>query len=114
MRDEFVNALDQMLKNFHLDNNQSKNQSKNSSYNQSEKIQLRQSDRKRRVSKLAEKMIQYDSRKKMPRADMIIRDKFSYKKILKCLTHITRVLATLNADQSNESQIFRNVMQRFD
>ncbi len=107
-----------MLKNFHFDDNQSKNQSKNSFDDQSEKIiQLRRSDRKRRASKLAERMIQYDSRKKMFRADVVIRNKFAYKKILKCLIHITRVLVTLitNDDQqSYESQILRDVTQRFD
>ncbi len=88
MKDELVNALDQMLKNFHLDD-QSKNQSKNSSDDQLEEvIEFRRSDKERRASKLAEKMIQYDPRKKMPRADMIIRNKFSYKKIPKSLIHI--------------------------
>jgi hypothetical protein len=115
VRDELVNALDQMLKNFHLDDNQSKNQSKNSSDDQPKEIQPRRSDRKRRASKLAEGMIQYDSRKKMPRTDMIIRDKFSYKKIPKCLTHMTRVLVTLITDQqSDKPQILRNATQRFD
>jgi hypothetical protein len=112
---EPVNALDQMLENFHLDDNQPKNQSKNSSDDQPEKIiQLRRSDRKRRASKLAEGMIQYDPRKKMSRADVIIKDKFAYKKIPKCLTHMTRVLATLTADQSDEPQILKDVMQRSD
>ncbi len=80
-----------MLKNLHLDDNQSKNQLKISlDDDQPEKIQLRLSERKRRASKLVEKMIQYNPRKKMPRADMItIRNKFSYKKICKCFTHMT-------------------------
>jgi hypothetical protein len=111
-----------MLKNFHLDDNQSENQSKNQSENSSddqseEIIQFRRSDRKRRASKLAEGMIQYDSRKKMFRADVIIRNKFAYKKILKCLIHMTRMLVTLitNDDQqSDESQILRDAMQRSD
>jgi hypothetical protein len=117
VRDELVNALDQMLENFHLDNqseNQSENQSKISQNDQSDKIQLRQLDRKRRASKLAERMIQYDLRKKMPRAN-VIRNKFAYKKIAKCLTHMTRMLATLITDQqSDEPQILKNVMQRSD
>jgi hypothetical protein len=113
--DEPVNALDQMLKNFHFDENQSKNQSKISrNDDQSEEIiQLRRSDRKRRASKLAEEMIQYDLRKKMPRAN-VVRDNFSYKKILKSLIHMTRVLATLTAEQSDELQTLRDAMQRSD
>ncbi len=100
VRDELVNALDQMLENFHFDDNQSENQSKNPSDDQSEEIiQLRRSDRERRASKLAEGMIQYDLRKKMLRADVIIRNKFAYKKIFKCLIHMTRVLVTLIIDQ---------------
>jgi hypothetical protein len=113
--DESVNALDQMLENFHLDDNQSENQSENPSDDQPEEIiQLRRSGRERRASKLAEGMIQYDPRKKMPRADMVIRDKFSYKKIPKCLIHMTRILATLTADQSDEPQILREIAQRSD
>jgi hypothetical protein len=101
---EFVNALDQMLENFHLDDNQPKNQSKNPPDDQPEEIiQPRRSDRERRASKLAEGMIQYDLRKKMPRADVVIRDKFAYKKILKCLTHMTRVLATLTTNDGQQS-----------
>jgi hypothetical protein len=74
MRDELVYALDQMLENFHFDDNQSKNESENPSDDQSaEIIQLRRSDRERRASKLAEVMIQYDPRKKMSRADVAIR-----------------------------------------
>ncbi len=114
MRDELVNALDQMLENSHLDD-QSENQPKISQNDQSEEIQPRRSDRKRRASELAERMIQYESRKKISRADVIIRDKFSYKKILKCLIHMTRVLATLTTgQQSDESQILKDVMQRSD
>ncbi len=100
MKDELVNALDQLLKIFHLDE-ETENQSKNSVDDQSyddlndQVIQLKRSDKEQCASKLAERMIQYDSRKKMPRTDMIIRDKFSYKKILKCLIHMTRVLVTL-------------------
>jgi hypothetical protein len=116
VRDELVNALDQMPEDFHFDENQSKNQSENSPDDQPEKIiQLRRSGKERRASKLAEGMIQYDPRKKMLRADMIIRNKFSYKKILKCLIHMIRMLVTLITDQqSDESKILRNVMQRFD
>jgi hypothetical protein len=116
VRDELVNALDQMLENFHFDDNQSENQSKNPSDDQSEEIiQLRRSDRERRASKLAEGMIQYDLRKKMLRADVIIRNKFAYKKILKCLIHMIRVLVTLTTDQqSDESQTLKNAMQRSD
>jgi hypothetical protein len=116
--DELVNAIDQMLKNFHLDDNQSENQSKNSSDDQhddqpKEIIQPRRSGRKRRASKLAEGMIQYDHRKKMPRAN-VIRNKFSYKKIPKSLIHMTRVLAILTAEQLDEPQTLRDAMQRPD
>ncbi len=57
--DELVNALDQMLKIFHLhEENQSKNSFDDHDKNQSVKIiQLRRFDKKRRVSKLAEKII---------------------------------------------------------
>jgi hypothetical protein len=58
-------------------------------------------------------MIQYDARKRMPRAN-VIRDKFSYKKIPKSLIHMIRVLVTLTADQSDEPQTLRDVMQRPD
>jgi hypothetical protein len=87
VKNEFVNALDQMLKSFPLDE---ENQSKNSFNDQLEEkiIQLKRLDRKRRASKLVEKMIQYDFRKKMSRANMIIRNKFSYKKIVKSLIHM--------------------------
>jgi CRISPR/Cas system CSM-associated protein Csm2 small subunit len=116
--DELVNTLDQMLKKFYLDDNQSENQSKislNDDQLEEKIIQLRRSGRERRASKLAEEMIQYDLRKKMPRADVIIRDKFSYKKILKCLIHMIRMLVTLTTDQqSDESQTLRDVMQRSD
>jgi hypothetical protein len=120
VKNEFVNVLDQMLENFHL-NDQSENQSKNQSKipqsdDQSEEItQPRRLNRERRASKLAEGMIQYDLRKKMSRADVIIRNKFAYKKILKCLIHMTRVLVTLITDQqSDEPQILKDAMQRPD
>jgi adenylate kinase family enzyme len=53
----------------------------------------------------------------MSRANMIIRNKFSYKKIVKSLIHMIWMLVTLiiNDDQqSDELQILRNVMQRSD
>jgi hypothetical protein len=114
-----------MLKNFHLGDqseNQPENQPEISQNDQpddqpEEIIQPRRSDRERRASKLAEGMIQYDPRKKMPRADVIIRDKFAYKKIPKCLTHMTRVLATLitnDGQQSDEPQTLEDAMQRPD
>jgi hypothetical protein len=112
VRDELVNALNQILKNFHLDDNQSKI-SLNDDQVEEKIIQLRRFDKERRASKLIERMIQYDLRKKMPRADMMmIRNKFAYKKIFKSFTHMTRMLVTLIADQSDEFQIFRDVMQR--
>jgi hypothetical protein len=81
----------------------------------------RQSKRKRKASKLAERIIQYDFRKKMPRANVIVEDKFVYKKIPKCYTHMIKVLVTLinNNDQSSstefdESQTLIEAMQLSD
>jgi hypothetical protein len=90
----------------------------------SEKIQsqaLRRSDRKRKASKLAERIIQYDLRKKMSRANVIVENKFAYKKIPKCYTHMIKVLVTLvnsddqsNSTESDESQTLTEAMQRSD
>ncbi len=109
---ELVNTLDQMLKNFHLDDQLEISLNDD----QPEKIQLRRLGRERRASKFAEEMFQYDPGKKMPRADMItIRNKFSYKKILKYLIHVIWLLVTLITDQSSDkSQILRDVAQRSD
>ncbi len=80
----------------------------------------RRSGRERKASKLAEGIIQYDPRKKMPRANVIIENKFAYKKVPQCYTHIIKVLVTLinSDDQSNdqfdESQILNEAMQRSD
>jgi hypothetical protein len=80
----------------------------------------KRSDRKRKASKLAEKIIQYDLRKKMLRANVIVENKFAYRKIPKCYTHMTKVLITLinsedhSNDQSDESQTLIEAMQRSD
>ncbi len=106
------------MKNLNLDENQSKNSNADQSDNQSERIiQFKRFDRKRRASKFAERMILYNLRKRISRINVIIRNKFAYKKILKCLIHMTRVLVTLiikDNHQSDKSQTIRNVTQRFD
>jgi hypothetical protein len=80
----------------------------------------RRSDRERKAPKLAEGIIQYDPRKKMPRANVIIGDKFAYKKVPQCYTHMTKVLTTLtnsdgqSNDQSDEPQTLYEATQRSD
>jgi hypothetical protein len=80
----------------------------------------RRSRRERKALKRAEKIIQYDFRKKMSRANVIVENKFAYKKIPKCYTHMTKVLITLinsedhSNDQSDESQTLIEAMQRSD
>jgi hypothetical protein len=90
-----------------------------------EKIQSqapRQSDRERKAPKLAERIIQYDRRKKITRANVIVGDKFAYKKTFKDYRLMIKILITSinNDDQSNsinqsdESQILNEATQRFD
>jgi hypothetical protein len=81
----------------------------------------RRSGRERKASKLAEGIIQYDLRKKMPRANVVVGDKFAYKKVSQCYTHMIKVLVTLinSDDQSNssdfdESQNLNEAIQRAD
>ncbi len=81
----------------------------------------KRSERKRKASKLAERIIQYDSRKKMSRANVIIKNKFAHKKsIFECYTHMIKILITLiNSDdqlndQSDESQTLNEATQRSD
>jgi hypothetical protein len=82
----------------------------------------RRSDRERKASKLAERIIQYDFRKRMSRANVIVEDKFVYKKVSQCYTHMIKVLITLMnsddqsnlSDQSDESQILNKATQRSD
>jgi hypothetical protein len=116
------------MKNFNLDEeNPFENFSEDFSIDDDqidEKIQSqtsRQSGRERKASKLAEKIIQYDLRKKMSRANVIVKNKFAYKKIFKCYTHMIKILVTLNNsdDQSNstesdELQTLNEVTQRSD
>jgi hypothetical protein len=109
-----INALDQMMKNLNLDaENHFENFSEDFSADDDQddetvkKIQSqasRRSEREQKASKLAEKIIQYDSRKKMLRANVIIKNKFAHKKsIFECYTHMIKVMITLinNDDQSN-------------
>ncbi len=124
---DFINALNQMMKILNLDaENHPENFSENFSVDDdqtNEKIQSQTSrrlDRERKASKLAERIIQYDLRKKMLRANVIVKNKFVYKKILKCYTHMIKVLITLinsedhSNDQSDESQTLNEAMQRSD
>ncbi len=129
---DFISALDQMMKNLNLD---AKNHLENFSENFSadddqddqtiEKIDQsqasRRSDRERKASKLAERIIQYDLRKKMFRANVIMKNKFAHKKsIFECYTHMIKILITLiNSDdqlndQSDESQTLNEATQRSD
>ncbi len=111
-----TNALDQMMKNLNLDKeNHFEIVSGDFSVDDDqidEKIvqsqAFRQSDRERKASTLVKKIIQYDLRKKMLCANVIVRDKFAYKKLLKCYTHMIKVLITLinSDDQSNSTDQF--------
>jgi hypothetical protein len=82
----------------------------------------RRSDRERKSFKLAEDIIQYDPRKKMPRANVVVEDKFAYKKVSQCYTHMIKVLITLinsddqsnSSNQSDESQTLNEATQRAD
>jgi hypothetical protein len=95
-----------------------KNNQANEKIDQSQAF--RRSNRERKFSKLAEKIIQYDSRKKMLCANVIVEDKFAYKKVLQCYTHMIKILITLinndnrSNDQFNESQILDEASQRSD
>jgi hypothetical protein len=135
---DLTNVLDQMMKKLNLDAENhleifSESFSIDDQDDQTdEKIvrqsqEFRRSDRKRKASKLAEKIIQYDFRKKMLRANVIIKNKFAYKKILKCYTHMIKILITLmnsddqsfdqlsdQSDQSDESQTLNEATQRPD
>jgi hypothetical protein len=83
---------------------------------------FRRSERERKASKLAERIIQYDLRKKMLRANVIVKNKFAYKKVSQCYTHMIKVLITLinsddrsnSSDQSDESQTLNEATQRAD
>jgi hypothetical protein len=125
-----TNALDQMMKNLNLDAenhleifSESFSADDDQDDQTVEKIQSqasRRSGRERKASKLAEGIIQYDLRKKMSRANVIIEDKFAYKKVPQCYTHMIKVLVTLinsddqSNDQSDESQILNEATQRSD
>jgi hypothetical protein len=128
LTNDFINALDQMMKNLNLDAENhleifSESFSADDDQTDKKIVQSqasRQSDRERKASKLAERIIQYDLRKKMPRANVIVENKFAYKKVLQCYTHMIKVLITLinsddqSNDQSNESQILNEAIQRVD
>jgi hypothetical protein len=124
---DFTNALDQMMKHLNLDaENHFEIFSEDFSANDQtdEKIQpqaSKRSDRERKSFKLAEGIIQYDPRKKMLRANVIVEDKFAHKKsIFECYTHMIKVLITLiksddqSNDQSDESQTLNEATQRSD
>jgi hypothetical protein len=115
-----------MMKNLNLDaENHPENFSDDFSADDQtdEKIQpqaSRRSDRERKSFKLAESIIQYDLRKKMSRANVIVKNKFAHKKVSQCYTHVIKILITLinNDDQSNnqfdESQTLNEATQRAD
>ncbi len=107
---DLTNVLNQMMRNLNLDaENHSEIFSESFSADDDQDNQTdekiiwsqrsRRLDRERKASKLAERIIQYDLRKKMPRANVIVEDKLTYKKIFKCYTHMIKVLTTLtNSD----------------
>jgi hypothetical protein len=80
----------------------------------------RRSGRERKSPKLAESIIQYDPRKKMSRANVIVENKFAHKKVFQCYTHMIKILITLISsddqlnDQSDESQTLNEATQRAD
>jgi hypothetical protein len=133
---DFINALDQMMKNLNL-NQQNSFENHLEIFSESfsadddqddqtiEKIAQqsqasKRSKRERKTSKLVERIIQYDLRKKMLHANVIVKDKLTYKKISQCYTHMIKILITLinNDDQSNDqsdkSQTLNEATQRFD
>jgi Na+/phosphate symporter len=114
------NHLEIFLKDFSADDDQL-DQTDEKISQQSQKS--RRLERKRKASKLAESIIQYDLRKKMSRANVIIENKFAHKKsIFKCYTHMIKILITLinsddqsnSSDQFDESQILNEATQRAD
>ncbi len=125
---DFINALDQMMKNLNLDAENhleifsggfSADDQADEEIQQSQ--ESRRSERKRKASKLAEGIIQYDLRKKISRANVIIKNKFAHKKsTFECYTHMIKVLVTLissddqSNDQSDESQTLNEATQRSD
>jgi hypothetical protein len=130
---DLINVLDQMMKNLNLSQQNSlenhleifsgdfsadDDQTNEKIPRQSQRP--KRSDRKRKTSKLAERIIQYDPRKKMLRANVIVEDKFAYKKVSQCYTHMIKILITLinsddqSNDQSDESQILNEAIQRAD
>jgi hypothetical protein len=128
---DLINALDQMMKNMNLETeNHSKifsgdfsaddNQDDQTVKNIDQPQASRRSGREQKASKLAEEIIQYNLRKKMSRANVIVENKFAYKKIFQCYTYMIKILITLinNDDQSNdkfdESQILNEATQRSD
>jgi vacuolar-type H+-ATPase subunit I/STV1 len=129
---ELTNALDQMMKNLNLDAenhfeifSESFSADDDQLDQTNEKINQfqasRRSGRKRKASKLAERIIQYDLRKKMSRANVVVRNKFAHKKsTFECYTHMIKVLATLinsddqSNDQTDKSQTLNEATQRSD
>jgi hypothetical protein len=82
----------------------------------------RRSKRERKAFKLVERIIRYDLCKKIFRANVIVKNKFAYKKVSYCYTHMIKVLVTLinsdnqlnSSDQSDESQTLNEATQRSD
>ncbi len=131
---DLTKALDQMMKNLNLDaenhleifsggfsaDDDQNDQADEEIAQQSQGP--RRSGRERKTSKLAERIIQYDLRKRMPRANVVVEDKFAYKKVPQCYTYMIKVLITLinsddqsnSSDQSDESQTLNEATQRSD
>jgi hypothetical protein len=120
---DLTNALDQMMKNLNLDAENhfeifSDDFSADEEIDQSQAF--KRSGRERKTSKLAERIIQYDPRKKMPRANVIVENKFAYKKVSQCYIHMIKSLTTLinsddqSNDQSDKSQTLNEATQRSD
>jgi hypothetical protein len=125
LTNDLTNVLDQMMKNLNLDAENhleifSEDFSADEEIDQSQAS--RRSGRERKTSKLAERIIQYDPRKKMPRANVIVGDKFAYKEVSQCYTYMIKVLVTLinsddqsnSSDQSDEPQTLNEATQRSD
>jgi hypothetical protein len=132
LTNDLINALDQMMKNSNLDaenhleifsDDFSADDDQADEEISQQPQESRRSERERKASKLAERIIQYDPRKKMPRANVITEDKSAHKKsILECYMHMIKILIMLinsddqsnSSDQSDEPQILNEATQRSD
>lgn len=138
---ESADPVEEMLENMieedpHLDDNMNENGTDPQSIEEVEidiSSPSRRSERQRKASKLAEGMIVYNPRRKMPRIEpdddlanlARIENRFAYRKFIpKCFEHMTRILITLatnddkmnfdNQKYSNESASLKNAMRRSD